>query len=400
MRMPPCWRPTRGLAATNQLGPWPWSARMPQPMVGATGPRLVFVSRDGGEIGTIEAPMVRVYDPDRVLEEHRRAVLATHQPDSKQQALRLIGRIGLDGDDCHISRRWCRLSLDDDGLIGYDVVRRLKAWRSLPLFPDRRPPSALWRRRCPGRSPRPTPGPPAWPTRGRSCDCRGWRPRRCGGRHRSGPARPARRQTSAAACSHWLSVDIVALVGHRVLLRDLSAHSGPDAKLMRPHALKRRYRRPVDGYPARPVSVSANIPALPDEVFALVSDTRNDPLWCENVEKVDLIEGSRVEPGTRFRFHQHLDRPGAERMQFDVDVEVIEHRGAFDQLAGQGSVSDQGDQPGRRAPWIGITHHPGNDSHVSPTPGHGQMALSAAGPPHLREAVPRPRRLLRASHSR
>jgi len=81
---------------------------------------------------------------------------------------------------------------------------------------------------------------------------------------------------------------------------------------------------PVEGYPARPVSVSANIPAPPDEVFALVSDTRNDPLWCENVEKVDLIEGTRVEPGTRFRFHQHLDRPGAGRVQFDVDVEVIE----------------------------------------------------------------------------
>jgi hypothetical protein len=85
----------------------------------------------------------------------------------------------------------------------------------------------------------------------------------------------------------------------------------------------RRYRRPVDGYPARPVSVSANIPALPNVVFALVSDTRNDPLWCENVEKVGLIEGSGVEPGTRFRFHQHLDRPGAERVKFDVDVEVV-----------------------------------------------------------------------------
>jgi len=86
----------------------------------------------------------------------------------------------------------------------------------------------------------------------------------------------------------------------------------------------RRYRRPVDGYAARPVSVSAHIPAPPDEVFDLVSDTRNDPLWCENVETVDLVEGTQVEVGTRFRFHQHLDRPGAGRMQFDVDVEVIE----------------------------------------------------------------------------
>lgn len=80
----------------------------------------------------------------------------------------------------------------------------------------------------------------------------------------------------------------------------------------------------MDGYIARPVTVSAHIPAPPDEVFAFVSDTRNDPLWCENVESVDLIEGNQVEEGTRFRFHQHLDRPGAERVQFDVDVEVID----------------------------------------------------------------------------
>ncbi len=86
----------------------------------------------------------------------------------------------------------------------------------------------------------------------------------------------------------------------------------------------RRYRRPVDGYPVRPVSVSAHIPAPPDVVFDFVSDTRNDALWCENVETVDLVEGSGIEVGTRFRFHQHLDRPGAERVQFDVDVEVVD----------------------------------------------------------------------------
>jgi uncharacterized protein YndB with AHSA1/START domain len=80
----------------------------------------------------------------------------------------------------------------------------------------------------------------------------------------------------------------------------------------------------VDVYSVRPVSVSAHIPAPPDQVFTLVSDTRNDPLWCRNVESVDLVEGSKVEVGTRYRFHQHLDRPGAERVQFDVDVEVIE----------------------------------------------------------------------------
>lgn len=74
----------------------------------------------------------------------------------------------------------------------------------------------------------------------------------------------------------------------------------------------------------RPIEVSAHILAAPDEVFAFVSDTRNDPLWCDNVETVELVDGSGIEVGSRFRFHQHLDRPGAERMQFDVDVEVVD----------------------------------------------------------------------------
>ncbi|MEX1126121.1 MAG: SRPBCC family protein [Acidimicrobiia bacterium] len=76
-------------------------------------------------------------------------------------------------------------------------------------------------------------------------------------------------------------------------------------------------------HPLRPVKVSAHISAPPDELFAFVSDTRNDPSWCPNVETVELVEGSGVEVGARFRFHQHLDRPRAERIEFDVDLEVI-----------------------------------------------------------------------------
>lgn len=38
---------------------------------------------------------------------------------------------------------------------------------------------------------------------------------------------------------------------------------------------------------------------------------------------MDLVEGGGVEVGSRFRFHQHLDRPRAERIEFDVDLEVI-----------------------------------------------------------------------------
>ncbi len=79
----------------------------------------------------------------------------------------------------------------------------------------------------------------------------------------------------------------------------------------------------MDSYPVPPVSVSAHIPASPDEVFAFVSDTRNDPHWCDNVETVEVIGRTDIEVGSRFRFHQHLDRPGGERMQFDVDVEVV-----------------------------------------------------------------------------
>jgi hypothetical protein len=77
-------------------------------------------------------------------------------------------------------------------------------------------------------------------------------------------------------------------------------------------------------YPVRPVKVSAHVAADPDELFGFVSDTRNDPQWCENVETVEMVEGDAIRPGAKFRFHQHLDRPGGERLQFDVDVEVIE----------------------------------------------------------------------------
>jgi hypothetical protein len=79
----------------------------------------------------------------------------------------------------------------------------------------------------------------------------------------------------------------------------------------------------MPAYPVRPVKVSAHVPADPDELFAFVSDTRHDPEWCENVETVEMVEGDDIRPGTRFCFHQHLDRPGG-RIQFDVDVDVME----------------------------------------------------------------------------
>ena len=73
----------------------------------------------------------------------------------------------------------------------------------------------------------------------------------------------------------------------------------------------------------RPIMVSALVTAPPEEVFSFVSDTRNDPLWCPNVERVELVGGEGIAVGTRLRFHQHLDPPGRERIHFDVDLEVI-----------------------------------------------------------------------------
>ena len=58
--------------------------------------------------------------------------------------------------------------------------------------------------------------------------------------------------------------------------------------------------------------------------MALITDTRKDPLWCPNVDTAELVSGDPVDVGSRFRFHQHLDRPGGKRVEFDADVEVLE----------------------------------------------------------------------------
>jgi hypothetical protein len=93
----------------------------------------------------------------------------------------------------------------------------------------------------------------------------------------------------------------------------------------------------VSSYPVRPVKVSAKIPAQPVDVLAFVADTRNDPLWCSNVETVDQTEGDGVHVGAEFRFHQHMDRPGSDRIQFDVDTELV----ALDETSVSWNVKDR-----------------------------------------------------------
>lgn len=76
-------------------------------------------------------------------------------------------------------------------------------------------------------------------------------------------------------------------------------------------------------YAVRPVTVTVHIDAPPDDVFAFVSDTRNDPMWCPNVSDVTQTDGKAVEVGSRFEFHQTVEARG-KTLESDVSVEVLE----------------------------------------------------------------------------
>ncbi len=56
----------------------------------------------------------------------------------------------------------------------------------------------------------------------------------------------------------------------------------------------------------RPVTVTATISGDPDEVFAYVADTRNDPVWNANVSEVAQTAGEGVEVGSQFEFTQTI----------------------------------------------------------------------------------------------
>jgi hypothetical protein len=80
----------------------------------------------------------------------------------------------------------------------------------------------------------------------------------------------------------------------------------------------------MSNHPVRAVTVSGRVPAPPATVLAFISDTRNDPLWCPNVESAELVSDGDVAAGSRFRYTQHLDRPGRGRITFDGEVEILE----------------------------------------------------------------------------
>ena len=76
-------------------------------------------------------------------------------------------------------------------------------------------------------------------------------------------------------------------------------------------------------HPVRPVTVSQHVPAPPADVLAFISDTRNDPEWCPNVDSAEMTSDGPITAGSTFRYTQHLDQPGRGRVTFDGDVEVL-----------------------------------------------------------------------------
>lgn len=69
------------------------------------------------------------------------------------------------------------------------------------------------------------------------------------------------------------------------------------------------------------VTVTVSIPAPADEVFAYVSDTRNDPEWCPNVGEINQTVGDGVEVGAKFRFEQTVTARGRSLVS-EVEAEI------------------------------------------------------------------------------
>lgn len=78
----------------------------------------------------------------------------------------------------------------------------------------------------------------------------------------------------------------------------------------------------MSDHTCRPVTVAAMIPAEPATVLTYIADTRNDPEWCPNVESAEMTSDGPIAIGSTFSYHQHLDRPGAARVEFDGEVVI------------------------------------------------------------------------------
>jgi uncharacterized protein YndB with AHSA1/START domain len=61
------------------------------------------------------------------------------------------------------------------------------------------------------------------------------------------------------------------------------------------------------------------IPAPTGQVWAFISDPRNDPRWCPNVRSVEQVAGDGPGPGARYEV-MHDPRPGAPPTRLEVEV--------------------------------------------------------------------------------
>ncbi len=65
---------------------------------------------------------------------------------------------------------------------------------------------------------------------------------------------------------------------------------------------------------------SVEIRRSPEDVFAFVSDPRNDPRWCPKVLSCEQSTGDRLTPGARF---VALHRPTRMKLKARLEIEIV-----------------------------------------------------------------------------
>lgn len=68
----------------------------------------------------------------------------------------------------------------------------------------------------------------------------------------------------------------------------------------------------------RAIRVRARLPGRIEEVFAFISDPRNDPKWVDTTPRVTQTKGKTPKVGALYTFHQTVGRP------VDGTIEITE----------------------------------------------------------------------------
>jgi uncharacterized protein YndB with AHSA1/START domain len=72
--------------------------------------------------------------------------------------------------------------------------------------------------------------------------------------------------------------------------------------------------------PSTQIEQSVEIGRPVEEVFALISDPRNDPRWCPKVLSCEQVAGERSSQGARFRA---IHRPIRLRPAAELEIEIV-----------------------------------------------------------------------------